>query len=63
MRNLSLAKCMNEFTKEEILDGMDTMYCSKCKDHRPTKKTLVVYTTPEVTSPLLDSCDPVKTIF
>jgi hypothetical protein len=39
---------MNEFTKEEVLDGVDTMYCSKCKEHRPTKKTLSVYSTPEI---------------
>lgn len=39
---------MDEFTKEEVLDGNDTMYCSKCKEHQPTKKKLTVYSTPDV---------------
>jgi ubiquitin carboxyl-terminal hydrolase 6/32 len=45
---INLAECMAEFTKEELLDGADTMYCSKCKEHRTTKKQLSVYSVPEV---------------
>ena len=45
---INLAECMSEFTKEELLDGADTMYCSKCKEHRATKKQLSVYSVPEV---------------
>jgi ubiquitin C-terminal hydrolase len=47
-KTISLEECMAEFTKEELLDGNDTMYCSKCKEHQPTKKQLHVYGTPEV---------------
>jgi ubiquitin C-terminal hydrolase len=39
---------MSEFTKVELLDGNDTMYCSACKEHQPTKKQLSVFGTPEV---------------
>jgi ubiquitin C-terminal hydrolase len=45
---ITLAQCMKEFSKEEILSGNDSMYCSVCKTHQPTKKRLTVYTTPDV---------------
>jgi ubiquitin carboxyl-terminal hydrolase 4/11/15 len=48
MKPISLNECMAEFTKEELLDGADTIYCSKCKEHQPTKKQLSVYSLPEV---------------
>lgn len=46
--NLSLETCMNEFTKEELLTESDSMYCSNCKKHQPTKKRLSVYSVPQV---------------
>jgi hypothetical protein len=62
---ISLANCMAEFTKEELLDGNDQMYCSKCKSHCPTKKQLSVYTLPEVNDKklTLDSGDSIEAIF
>ncbi|KAI8896942.1 hypothetical protein BC833DRAFT_621681 [Globomyces pollinis-pini] len=45
---ITLEQCMKEFTKVEILEGQDTMYCSQCKEHRETKKELSVYSTPEI---------------
>lgn len=47
-RSITLEQCISEFNKTEMLDGADTMYCSKCKDHQPTKKCLSVYSTPDV---------------
>lgn len=45
---ITLDQCMGEFTKEELLEGDDNMYCSQCKEHQPTLKTLSVYSLPEV---------------
>ncbi|KAJ3268581.1 Ubiquitin carboxyl-terminal hydrolase 15 [Terramyces sp. JEL0728] len=47
-KTITVEQCMDEFTKEEILDGNDTMYCTKCKEHQPTKKKLTVYSTPDI---------------
>ncbi|KAJ3253421.1 Ubiquitin carboxyl-terminal hydrolase 15 [Boothiomyces macroporosus] len=47
-KTITVQQCMDEFTKEEVLDGNDTMYCSKCKEHQPTKKKLTVYSTPDI---------------
>ena len=49
-KNVTLENCMNEFTKEEILTGTDSMYCSNCKAHQETQKKLSVYTVPQVTA-------------
>lgn len=49
-KSITLDQCMDEFTKVELLEGNDTMYCSKCKEHQPTKKQLSVYNVPEVLS-------------
>ncbi|EGF83643.1 hypothetical protein BATDEDRAFT_18712, partial [Batrachochytrium dendrobatidis JAM81] len=32
----------------EILDGDDTMYCSKCMEHRPIRKKLDIYSSPDI---------------
>ncbi|KAH6565831.1 hypothetical protein BASA50_000052 [Batrachochytrium salamandrivorans] len=44
----TLYTCLEEFSREEILDGDDTMYCSKCKEHRPISKKLDIYSVPEI---------------
>ncbi|KAI8928791.1 hypothetical protein BC831DRAFT_446592 [Entophlyctis helioformis] len=46
--SISLKDCLAEFSREEILQGMDTMYCSKCKEHRPIRKKLDVYNAPKI---------------
>ncbi|KAL5033521.1 hypothetical protein BDV3_000498 [Batrachochytrium dendrobatidis] len=43
-----LYSCLKEFSREEILDGDDTMYCSKCMEHRPIRKKLDIYSSPDI---------------
>jgi ubiquitin C-terminal hydrolase len=47
-KSITIEQCINEFSKEELLDGDEEMYCSNCKSHRPTKKRLTVFSTPDV---------------
>ena len=47
-KTITLKDCLNEFSKEEILDGDDTLYCSNCKDHRPISKKLDAYSAPPI---------------
>jgi ubiquitin C-terminal hydrolase len=35
---ISLGQCLNEHTKEELLDNGNEVYCSNCKDHKATRK-------------------------
>ncbi|KAJ3362305.1 hypothetical protein HDU91_003483 [Kappamyces sp. JEL0680] len=46
---ITLDECMKEFEKEELLAGVDTFYCGKCKEHQETKKRLEVYKLSEKT--------------
>ncbi|KAI8912490.1 hypothetical protein EDD86DRAFT_245388 [Gorgonomyces haynaldii] len=41
-KTITLEQCIAEFNREELLDGNDVMYCSQCKEHRPTKKRLTI---------------------
>ncbi|KAJ3302424.1 CSN-associated deubiquitinating enzyme Ubp12 [Kappamyces sp. JEL0829] len=45
---ITLDECMKEFEKEELLAGVDTFYCGKCKEHQETKKRLEVYKLSEI---------------
>jgi ubiquitin C-terminal hydrolase len=46
---------MLEFEKEELLTGADTFYCTKCKEHRVTKKQLEIFSLSEVLQDLIDN--------
>jgi ubiquitin carboxyl-terminal hydrolase 4/11/15 len=45
---LSLAECLDEFGKDEILSEMDTWYCPRCKEHRRASKKLELWKTPDI---------------
>lgn len=45
---ISLAECLDEFGKEEILSEMDTWYCPRCKEHRRASKKLELWKTPDI---------------
>ncbi|TPX62619.1 hypothetical protein PhCBS80983_g00391 [Powellomyces hirtus] len=45
---LSLQDCLDEYRKEEVLGDDNSWYCPNCKDHRPTKKKLDIWTVPEI---------------
>mmetsp|Transcript_40514 Transcript_40514/g.85032 ORF Transcript_40514/g.85032 Transcript_40514/m.85032 type:complete len:591 (-) Transcript_40514:1603-3375(-) len=44
----SLDECLNEFTKDEILDGENMTECSKCRQKRESIKRLQVYQYPKI---------------
>ncbi|ORX76436.1 UCH-domain-containing protein [Basidiobolus meristosporus CBS 931.73] len=43
-----LSKCLEEFVKEEILDGEDAWFCSRCKTRRRAIKRLTLSRLPDV---------------
>ena len=45
---LTLEKCLQHFTREEILDTENRWYCNKCKKHVRALKTLSLWKVPEV---------------
>ncbi|KAJ3159743.1 ubiquitin carboxyl-terminal hydrolase [Geranomyces michiganensis] len=45
---LTLQDCLDEYRKEEMLGDDNNWYCPKCKEHRPTKKKLDIWTVPEI---------------
>jgi ubiquitin carboxyl-terminal hydrolase 4/11/15 len=45
---LSLAECLDEFGKVEILSEMDTWYCPRCKEHRRASKKLELWKSPDI---------------
>ena len=36
----TLTKCLDEYVAEELLQKMEQVYCSKCKDHKDHTKSL-----------------------
>ena len=44
---ITLQDCLSEFTREELL-GCDSWYCSRCREHRPARKTLEIWKVPDV---------------
>ena len=47
-RPVSVQDCLNAFTQTEVLSGLEAVYCSKCKDHCESMKTIRVHKLPEV---------------
>ena len=47
----TLKKCMDEYVAEELLQKMEAVYCSKCKDHKAHTKSLSFSRLPKVPSP------------
>ncbi|KAK9768405.1 ubiquitin-specific protease doa4 [Basidiobolus ranarum] len=45
---VTLKDCLNEFVREEVLDGDDAWFCSKCKEHRKAIKSLTISKLPDV---------------
>ncbi|ORX87736.1 cysteine proteinase [Basidiobolus meristosporus CBS 931.73] len=45
---VTLHQCLDEFVREEILDGDDAWFCSKCKEHRKATKRLTIAKLPDV---------------
>jgi hypothetical protein len=44
----TLAACLEQYVSEELMQGMDEAYCSKCKKHGPAKKRLSFARLPRV---------------
>lgn len=45
---ISLDSCIDRFEAEEVLDGDNKLYCSRCKEHRPTKRSMQLWRVPDV---------------
>ncbi|TPX65038.1 hypothetical protein SpCBS45565_g05446 [Spizellomyces sp. 'palustris'] len=45
---ITLQDCFDEYRKEEVLGDDNSWYCPQCKEHRPTKKKLDIWTVPEI---------------
>lgn len=50
-KTIALQDCLDEYRKEETLGDDNSWYCPRCKEHRPTKKKLDIWTVPEVCLP------------
>ncbi|KAI9095548.1 hypothetical protein DFS34DRAFT_626379 [Phlyctochytrium arcticum] len=46
--SITLQECFDEYRKEEVLGDDNSWYCPQCKEHRPTKKKLDIWTVPEI---------------
>lgn len=47
-KNIDLADCLDEFSKEEQLGEEDLWYCPRCKQHRQARKTLQLWRVPDI---------------
>ena len=45
---ISLAECLDEYGKEEILSENDAWYCPRCKEHRRASKKFELWKTPDI---------------
>ena len=45
---VSVQDCLDAYTKTEVLSGLEAVYCSQCKDHCDSMKTIRVHRLPEV---------------
>ncbi|EAS34459.3 ubiquitin C-terminal hydrolase [Coccidioides immitis RS] len=45
---ISLAECLDEFGREEILSENDAWYCPRCKEHRRASKKFELWTVPDI---------------
>ncbi|KAJ8660699.1 hypothetical protein O0I10_003747 [Lichtheimia ornata] len=47
-KNVTLADCLTEFTKEELLSEEDLWYCPRCKEHKRASKKFDLWRLPEI---------------
>jgi len=47
INTLSIHECLKKFCETEILDDMNMVYCSKCKEHQNSKKTASIWKLPD----------------
>lgn len=47
-RGKTLAQCFEKFEQEELLEGSNQVYCSKCKSHQAVRKRISFYRFPAV---------------
>ncbi|KAI7877569.1 peptidase C19, ubiquitin carboxyl-terminal hydrolase 2 [Lichtheimia hyalospora FSU 10163] len=47
-KNVTLADCLSEFTKEELLSEEDLWYCPRCKEHQRASKKFDLWRLPEI---------------
>ncbi|KAL7749620.1 ubiquitin-specific protease doa4 [Sorochytrium milnesiophthora] len=47
-RNVPLVQCLNEFLKEEVLDGDDAWHCPRCKQPRRSTKSFAITHLPDI---------------
>lgn len=47
-RDVTLADCLDEFTKEEVLSAEDLWYCPRCKTHQRACKKFDLWRLPEI---------------
>lgn len=46
--DLSLGKCLQEFSKEEVLGDNDLWYCPRCKKHQHARKKIDLWHMPDI---------------
>lgn len=47
-QDLSLARCLQEFSKEEVLGDNDLWYCPRCKKHQHARKKIDLWHMPDI---------------
>lgn len=47
-KGVSLDECLDEFSKEEILEEQESWFCPRCKTHTRAKKKFDLWSTPDV---------------
>ena len=45
---VSIESCLEAYTEEEVMNAPDAFYCNKCQTHRPVKKTIRLFRSPEI---------------
>ncbi|EGR30106.1 ubiquitin carboxyl-terminal hydrolase family protein, putative [Ichthyophthirius multifiliis] len=47
-KKITIQKCLQEFTKKEILESGNEWYCNKCKEHKKASKIMQIYSVPKI---------------
>lgn len=45
---VNIQDCLDYFVQPETLDANNLWYCSKCKEHKPAQKTMMLYRPPKI---------------